>query len=228
MTFTRLAATAGVTGRQSWSREAADCVACLPLPGLSSSGANRERLELRQKRPPALSITSLAQLYRDFERLFLRGAETQCDVRAASGHTIVVYDHNFFHLVKLNEGNRLHMPDEKPRIRAQTNGFGDYRLAEGGRRAQHLPSAFDTLTNPDGVLRRSDLRNATHVFYKKYDHGRYPFTVVLMHQNTGPAENPVLTLRTSYPCNKRTGERLCEIRRGVAEIIWRARPKKSP
>ena len=73
-------------------------------------------------RPKAVHFSSLAELYALFEKIFLEGNEVSSQIVSDSGLIITVFDHNFFHMVKLVHPNRARffMKDEKPLLRAQT------------------------------------------------------------------------------------------------------------
>lgn len=102
-------------------------------------------------RPPKLSLSSLAELYTQFEEIFLAGNEVSAQIVSDCGLTITVFDHNFFHMVKLQhpEKDHLFMKEEKEFLRAQKDGFGPYTYDP--HRAAHLLAARETLEHPDEV-----------------------------------------------------------------------------
>src|SRR5260221_9363906 len=101
-------------------------------------------------RPGSLQITTLAQVYADYQRLFLDGADFQKDWMTTSGHSIRSFDRHFLHLVKLKrveeDGSHTaffpNMQEEKPRICSCDQDFANYVIEE--RRGLLLPSALDT------------------------------------------------------------------------------------
>jgi len=141
------------------------------------------------KRPSLLDLTSLAQLYRDFERLFLHGvvADNHRHFVSECGHRCAAFDHNFFHLVKLTHPTRgrpnqagnhkFRAAEEIPLILAQVSGFGQYQVDL--YRARSLHAAYATFQWPDAIVERSDLDNATHVFFREYENPKFPYTVFL-------------------------------------------------
>lgn len=174
------------------------------------------------KRPPRLRLESLAQLYLDFEKLFLGGNEREYCFRSACGHHSAVFDHNFFHLVKLNHPQRgKHTPngrkfkarEEIPRILELTDGFGDYSIDY--ERAPFLPAAHATFLWPDRIVQRRDLTTATHVFSREYEHPTLPYTVTLVKLENG-SYVPV----TSFACNRRQINKWVGEVEGTAHILW--------
>lgn len=147
------------------------------------------------KRPPELSFHSLCVLYLHFERIFLEGQPTHHEFFSACGCKIAVFDHNFFHMVKLRlpGKEKLFMPEEKSTILSLTLGFGDY--AYDNHRARHLLSARETLGNPDCVYRTEHLKTANRVFIKRYDSLPYQYTAVLV----GIGELDLRVLVTAFP-----------------------------
>jgi hypothetical protein len=153
---------------------------------------------MNSPRPAALVFSSLAELYSHFESLFLSGKEVSNQLTSDSGLTLTIFDHNFFHMVKLTRPNRqkLFMKEQKALLRAQTDGFGEYQYDR--QRAIHLPAARQTLEHPDEVYEEA-LRSASYVFIKEYSEAPYPFTVVLTAKREGSLIVPV----TSFPCRRR-------------------------
>jgi len=168
-------------------------------------------------RPPALRFQSLAELYKQYEDIFLHGNEVSHQFISDCGLTITVFDHNFFHIVKLTHPDRpkLFMKDEKALLRAQTEGFGVYGYDP--QRGMHLHTARETLEHPDEVYEDARLTTASHVFIKCYEEAPYPFTVVLVAARDGN----LLVPTTSFPCRRRDVKRW---QRG--KLIYR-RPKNT-
>jgi hypothetical protein len=158
----------------------------------------------------------LAELYSQFETIFLGGNEISSRIISDCGLTITVFDHNFFHIVKLSHPNKskLFMREEKQLLRSQTVGFGLY--AYDRNRALHLLAARDTIDHPDEVY-EVELKTASHVFLRNYEERPYPFTVVLVARRDGTLLVPV----TSFPCRHRDVKKW---RRG--RLIYR-RPKNT-
>jgi hypothetical protein len=174
-----------------------------------------EATGLFRPRPEHLALTSLAVLYGDFSRLFLGAAPHGKHVfQTQSGHSIHVSDHNFFHLVKLSHctrGCRFGIAVDLPSILGQDVGFGDYTVDKW--RARALPTALDTVTDPDEVF--EGLRaegSATHCFWKWYGGGPSPYTVFLTKRKKGHFI-PV----TSFNLD---GGRLKKLSRN-ATVIWK-------
>jgi len=150
------------------------------------------------QRPPELVFRSLCELYLHFQSLFLAGKSTGREFQSACGCRIMIFDHHFFHIVKLTRPGvaRLFMSEEKTKILAQIVGFGDY--AYDDNRARHLASAMDTLTNPDCVYRPEKLRTADRVFIREYDSSPYPYTAVFVGNRDGGFKVPV----TAFPLKR--------------------------
>ncbi len=148
-------------------------------------------------RPALLEFSSLAELYQHYERLFLGGNEKSHTFTTACGHTTRIFDHNFFHMVKLKDparpGQTLLMAIEKENILATTEGFGKYTHEK--QRAIYLASALECFLQPDEVWEDPTLNSATWIYIREYDTDPYVFTVLLV---GGPADGvaPV----TSFPC----------------------------
>ena len=112
--------------------------------------------------------------------MFLGGRGAGHELESSCGCRIAVFDHHFFHIVKLRlpNGERLLMSKEKQKILAQIAGFGDYTYDDN--RARHMGSAIDTLTAPHFVYRPEKLKGADRVFIKQYDSSPYPYTAMLV------------------------------------------------
>ena len=137
------------------------------------------------QRPPLLQLTSLSQLYLDYRRLFLDGADFQKDWDTASGHCVRVFDRNFLHLVKLTKTEAEtftdffeNMQEEKPLICECVDGFGCYQIEE--RRGRLLPAALDTLLRPHAVVELADPQTAHLAFFRLYEDRRAPGMVTLV------------------------------------------------
>jgi hypothetical protein len=177
------------------------------------------------KRPQGLQLASLHQLYVDFERLFLASQPRERYFESPCCHQLAVFDHNFFHFVKLwhptrgvemgNGEKKFRAAEELPRVRSQIAGFGSYTVDRA--RAQYLPSAHATFMWPDGILelRSPQPDRATHVFYREFDHAAAPFTAVLVKREDGRFV-PV----TSFPCDKRKMRNWREKIDGGSDEIW--------
>ena len=150
------------------------------------------------KRPPEISFSSLCELYLQFQSMFLAGKSTGHEFESACGCRITVFDHHFFHIVKLclPGVDQLFMRNEKPRILAQIAGFGHYTYDHN--RAKHMASALDTLTNPHFVYRTEKLDSADRVFIKQYDSLPYPYTAALIAIRDNGLKVPV----TTFPIRK--------------------------
>lgn len=160
------------------------------------------------KRPDLLDFSSLSELYRHFERIFLEGEATSHEFESACGQTVKVFDHHFFHLVKLDRAGRpkpLLMAEEKPTIIRTTSGFGEYTCDR--QRAIYLASAAVCLACPDEVWEAPTLRTARWIYIKEFDAKPYAFTIFLVGERDG---GPVAV--TSFPAKKREAR---EWRRGT-------------
>lgn len=166
-----------------------------------------------QTRPKALELISLAALFQEFSTSFLGGNQEKHQFTIASGHVVDVFDHNFFHLVKLSHserGQKFHIRSERPRILAQTVGFGDYAVEQ--TRAAYLPAAFDTLCDPDQIVEHPELDTATHVLCKQYHNGGVtPTTIVMVKLQKG-----VFIPVTSFAVKNRKAKQWCR----DGQIIW--------
>lgn len=121
-------------------------------------------------RPDLLTYGCLRDLYLGFEELFLGNAGSTTNVlESRCGHVIYVFDHHFFHMVKLDHPTKpkpLLMGEEKQIILATVDGFGPY--THDKQRAIYLPAAALTLTEPDEVWEDSTLKTADWVYIKEF------------------------------------------------------------
>jgi len=154
---------------------------------------------MKPKRPELLKFSSLSELYRHFETLFLSGNSSSYECVSACGHTMKVFDHHFFHMVKLGHPDKpklLLMANEKDTILATTSGFGAYTYDK--QRAIHLASAAVCLIHPDEVWEDPSLNTAKWVYIKQFDATPYAFTILLVGDRDG-GKVPV----TSFPGKNR-------------------------
>jgi hypothetical protein len=147
------------------------------------------------KRPEPLTTICMAELYAQFETIFLSGP-----IQSPCGHDIVIFDHHFFHMasVSITGVPRLFMRDEKAKIQALTQGYGLYEV--GLPRARHLSSAYATMTEPVEVWEDNPVSQAKWVYVKEFDSKPYPFSVVLITMR--PEEGGILVPVSSFPCRK--------------------------
>jgi len=118
---------------------------------------------------------------------------------SACGHALKVFDHHFFHMVKLGhpgKPNRLLMTNEKDTILATTSGFAEYTFDR--QRAIYLASAAVCLVRPDEVWENPNLNTAKWVYIKEFDATPYAFTILLVGERDG-GKVPV----TSFPGKNR-------------------------
>ena len=158
-------------------------------------------------RPDFIECACLRDLYLHFERLFLCDA-TSGTVTSCCGHEIKVFDHNFFHFVKLRHPEKpqpLLMANEKSEILYTTAGFGGY--AYDRQRAIYLASARSCLESPDEVWRDEELMTPKWIYLKEFDARPYLFTVVLVAER-----KEGFVPATSFPAKKRDARRW---RRGI-------------
>jgi phage-Barnase-EndoU-ColicinE5/D-RelE like nuclease2 len=153
------------------------------------------------ERPENCIYTSIAGLYAEFENIFLVAEGGR--LASACGHTILVFDHHFFHLAAVRTATeiRLFMRDEKDIIRATTDGHGKYLIDKEGSRARHLRSAKATMIDPDEVwIDNPKATSATWVYVKEFSGAPYPLTVAFM--TLRPEENDIIVPVSSFPCRK--------------------------
>lgn len=135
------------------------------------------------RRPNPLVFCSLAQLFRQYEDLFLQGHDYRHTLDSSCGLQVTAFDRCFPHLILLNRRDqdapvKFNMQEEKPRIRSQLNGYGLYEIDT--YRARNLPSVLDTLLHPHHVYELVDPQTAHLGFLKHYGDKPYPFTLVLV------------------------------------------------
>ena len=154
---------------------------------------------MKPARPNLLVFASVRELYLHFERIFLSGAATTHQITSSCGHTIMVFDHHFFHLVKLDDPTKpkpLKMASEKARILATANGFGPY--VHDKQRAIYLESAMACLICPDEVWEDHTLTSAKWIYLKEFDAKPYSWTIALVSERPdGRVPN------TSFPAKER-------------------------
>jgi hypothetical protein len=133
------------------------------------------------KRPDFLEYASVRDLYLAFEGTFLSETGSSAELISTCGHTIHVFDHHFFHLVKLDDPSKpkpLKMIDEKATILSTTHGFGSYTHEK--QRAIYLRSALLTMLEPDEVWDDDRLKTARWIYIKEFDATPYSFTIMLI------------------------------------------------
>jgi len=154
-------------------------------------------------RPQLIQYASACELYRHFERIFLGGNQTSHHVDSTCGHRIRIYDHHFFHMVKLDHGEKpkpMLMATEKEAVLATQEGFGLY--GHDKQRAVYLESAFHCLRSPDEVWDDPTLSSARWIYISEYDTAPYTHTVVLVGERS---EDQVLI--TSFPAKSRNAKK---------------------
>ena len=154
----------------------------------------------KPNRPPHCQFGSMADLYNQFESLFLN---SEGKLSSACGHDVLLFDHHFFHLagVRTGEAKNLFMYDEKVIIRATTEGLGKYTLDHGGSRARNLPSARSTILDPDEVWEDNPkTTTARWVYVKEFASKPYPFSIALLVDR--PDEGGIIVPVSSFPCTK--------------------------
>ena len=143
----------------------------------------------------------MAELYNRFETLFLQGHDFRADYVSESGHRITAFDRNFFHLVQLKKVTEtetisfFNIQDEKPLIKAQTEGFGPYQFDQ--YRANHLGAGLDTILRPHAVFALKDPKTAHLAFLKHYGDKPYPVMISLVGRSTS---DECLIPITCFPC----------------------------
>ncbi len=163
---------------------------------------------MKPKRPDLLEFSSLSELYGHFEQIFLDGNPSSNELVSACGHTVKVFDHHFFHMVKLEHPDKprpLLMANEKETIIATTPGFGTYTY--DNQRAIYLASAALCLAHPYEVWEDPSLNTAKWIYIKQFDASPYAYTILLVGERDGGVV-PV----TSFPGKERDARNW---RRGV-------------
>ena len=150
-------------------------------------------------RPPEnLVFTSLADLHEQFQILFI-GKQFQCP----RGIPIVITEHHFFHLVKLQKGSQTEftVETEMPLIRDIKQGFGEYVIDMS--RAQRLSWIPEILREPHEIWEYSERKTADEVVLREYDKSGSAFRAVLLRREQGH-----LKLITCMPMRRRAVEDL--------------------
>jgi phage-Barnase-EndoU-ColicinE5/D-RelE like nuclease2 len=158
-------------------------------------------------RPELLEFSSVRELFLHFQRLFLNGNQSH-QISSACGHTVKVFDHHFFHMVKLGHPQKpkpLLMSTEKSLILTTESGFGPYTYDR--QRAIYMESAFRCLTTPDEVWEDTTLKSARWIYIKEFDAKPYCHTIFLV----GRREEGLVPV-TSFPAKRRDARKWC---RGV-------------
>ena len=135
---------------------------------------------LTATRPSPLVFNSLAELFEQYETLFLQGHDYRQHLTSRCGLRVTAFDRCFLHLVKLSRGGcvTFNIQEEKLRIRRELTGYGPYTIDE--KRARLLPSVLDTLLKPHQVFELKHPQTADLGFLKHYGDPPYPFTLVLI------------------------------------------------
>ena len=142
------------------------CEARLITAGIAVAAAVARGLTAR--RPNSLVFNSLAELYEQYETLFLQGHDYHQQLTSRCGLRVTAFDRCFLHLVKLSRGGcvKFNIQEEKLRIRRERTGYGPYTIDE--KRARQLPSVLDTLLKPHQVFELKDPQTADLGFLKHY------------------------------------------------------------
>lgn len=146
----------------------------------------------------------MSELFQHYERIFLlENGATQSQVNSTCGHTITIFDHSFFHMVKLDHPAKpkpLLMANEKCIILATQQGFGSYTYDR--QRAAYLESAMACLVSPDEVWLNPNLKTAKWVYIKHFETKPYSCTILLVAERSeGPVPN------TSFPGKTRDAKK---------------------
>lgn len=160
------------------------------------------------RRPGRLVFRSLAELFEQYEGLFLQGHDYRHTINSSCGLQVTAFDRCFPHLVQLKRigqhtAVKFNIQEEKPRIRAQLNGLGPYSIDQ--YRARNLPSALDTLLEPHHVYELADPGTAHLGFLKHYGDKPYPFTLVLVGESKSDG---CLVPVTGFPAKRNRGRNL--------------------
>lgn len=161
-------------------------------------------------RPALLKYGGVRELYLAFQEIFLCGGDSFADVTSTCGHTLRIFDHNFFHLVKLDDRNKpkpLLMEQEKPIILSIADGFGPY--THDPQRAIYLRSAAATMIEPDEVWNDDSLLTAHWSYIKEFDTTPYTHTILFVAHRR---ETHHIVPATSYAGRPREARRR---RRGI-------------
>jgi hypothetical protein len=92
---------------------------------------------------------------------------------------------------------RLFFSDEKPKILATAEGFGNYEHEE--RRAVRLVASMEALRTPDMVVRTPHLKTGDRAFIKEFADSQYPYIIVVVHK-----DGNLLVLTTAQPTRRRS------------------------
>ena len=155
-------------------------------------------IEYPPERPESCEFASIAQLYEQFESIFLQNGGK---ILSAGGHEVCFFDHHFFHMaaVYASDSSRLFMHHEKEEIRSTVEGFGKYRLDHSGSRARNLLSAHATILCPDEIWGDCPVTTTGKwVYVKEFASRPYPFTIALLVDR--PAEGNIIVPVSSFPC----------------------------
>jgi hypothetical protein len=153
------------------------------------------------KPPENLVFASLAELYDQFHALFI-GRAFKCPARDVP---IVITEHHFFHLTKLQKGwqTEFTVEVEEPLIRATMQGLGEYKIDPS--RAERLSWIPGVLKEPDEIWEYREKKTADEVFIREYDKAGSAFRAVLLKREEGH-----LRLVTCMPMRRRIAESLGE------------------
>jgi hypothetical protein len=157
------------------------------------------------KPPESLVFDSIAELYEQFQRLFV-GKDFRCPSR---GIPIIITSRHFFHLTKLKKGwqTEFTVEAEEPLIKATTRGLGEYEINE--KRAKTLSWIPEILNEPDEIWEYEIKKTADEVFIREYDKVGSPFRTVLLVRE-GDHLKPVtcMTVRRTGIKEHRKGKKL--------------------
>lgn len=159
------------------------------------------------KRPELIAYSGVKELYEAFERLFLRGGNASAEHESSCGCTVKIFDHHFFHMVKLCDPQKpqpLVMAIEKEIIRNTHQGFANY--THDRQRGIHLASAALAMVAPDEVWMSPALHTEDVAFIKLFDTTPYNCTIFLA--KFGDNEGEVLPV-TSYRGRSRDIRKYC-------------------
>ena len=168
-------------------------------------------------RPKPLKITSVAQLFRDFEALFLR----EPPIQSCCGHSVTCLPRHFFHLAGFDHDRKYRIEKHLNYILRTTDGMGKYQLLYDAARARNLPTALMTLRFPDEVWERNPKSRSRWVYIKEYDFKPDSFYVALVRPWRG-----LIIPRSSFPCKRsdlnrwRRGQMLSFPKATAATVGW--------
>jgi hypothetical protein len=150
------------------------------------------------KPPPNLNFASLAELYIQFQGLFI-GKQFKCP----RGTPVEIVQHHFFHLVKLQRGTQTEfsIEVEEARIRATLAGFGEYTVDMN--RAERLSWIPEILAEPHEIWEPAMKKTADEMVLREYDKAGSAFRAVLLRR-----EKKALRLITCMPMRRRAIEEL--------------------